>query len=307
MLRQSALAIGLCVLCLAPTISSAQHVFSTAQFEAYIAQMRVNLSSVFDQVIRHAIVMSTDASFVLDEAVLKFDDVCDLIPYFEPNANPKEIRVDSEEFIALSSYVSQVILFYLIGMPEVDKPERVTNYIETVVRPFMADLYADCSRVSPVRTSLSAVIELSYFNTTDYKGRLYGEVLRAAANRPRALLTADYVGGLPAFFIILHEIGHHVQIDTGQSFETRAASEFDAAAKAAEILKENDLSPTLALPVMHAFAVGDHADELECRLATLARSDRDTLTRTSELPFEYRQRLDALREHYAERYRSACS
>ncbi len=277
------------------------------QFEAYIANLRTNLASVFDEEIRQSITYSTGVSIGLKEVVLEFDDVCDLIPFFEPNTLPPEIRMDGDEFIALSSYISQVTLFYLLGMPEIERPERVTDYIEAVIRPFMTDLYTDCSGVSPEGTSLREVIGLSYFNRRDYSGRPYAQVLSAAASQSSALQTGDFVGGLPVFFIVLHEIGHHVQIVTGTSFENRVAPEFDADAYAAMVVADNDLSPTLALPVMHAFAVGDHATELECRLATLARNDRAVMQRTQGLHHLYRRRLELLRQHYIERYQSACS
>lgn len=306
MLRRSAIAGALCVICLASP-SSTQQVFGLAEFEAYIANLRINLASVFEQEIRQSIANSTGASIDLGDVVLNYDDLCDLIPFFEPNAVPPEIRMDGEEFIALSSYISQVTLFYLLGMPEVDRPERITDYIETVIRPFMEDLYTDCLGVSPEGTSLGDVIGLSYFTTDTYDGRPYNQALVAAAARPEALRTGDFIGGLPIFFIVLHEIGHYVQIQAGKSFENRVAAEFDADAYAADIIADNDLPPTLALPVMHAFAVDYHAAALQCRLATLARNDRAVLQRTPQLPFEYRQRLEALRQHYVERYQGACS
>lgn len=306
MLRRSAIVGAVCAIFLTSP-SSAQQVFGLAEFEAYIAGVRTNLASVFKQEVRQAIASSTGASIDLDDVVLNFNDTCDLIPYFEPNTVPAEIRMDGEEFIALSSYVSQVTLFYLLGEPEIDRPEQITDYLETVIRPFMADLYADCSKVSPKGTSLLDVIGLSYFTADGYRGRPYGQVLATAASRPNALRTADFVGGLPVFFIVFHEIAHHVQIQARQSVEARVTAEFDADAYAADIIANNDLSPTLALPLMHAFAVGEHAAELECRLATLARNDRAVLQRTPELPLKYRQRLEALRQHYLERYKSACS
>jgi hypothetical protein len=304
--RRFAIISALCISCVASP-SVAQQPFSLSQFEAYIATLRDNLASVFEQEIRQSIINSTGVSIGLEEVVLDYDDLCDLIPFFEPNTVPPEIRMDGDEFIALSSYISQVTLFYLLGTPEVERPEQVTDYIESVIRPFMTDLYADCSGVSPDGTGLMEVIGLSYFNWSDYSGRPYVQVLSAAASEPSALLTGHYVGGLPVFFIVLHEIGHHVQIMTGKSFEDRVAPEFDADAYAARIIADSDLSPTLALPVMHAFAVGSHATELECRLATLARSDRAVIQRTRELPLQYRQRLELLRQHYVERYQGACS
>ena len=306
MFRRFAINCALCVSCLASP-SVAQQPFSLRQFEAYIATLRANLTFVFEEEIRQSITESTGVSIGLEEVVLEYDDMCDLIPFFEPNTVPPEVRMGGDEFIALSSYISQVTLFYLLGMPEVARPEQVTDYIESVIRPFMADLYADCSGVSPDGIGLREVIGLSYFNWSDYTGRPYVQVLSDAASQPSALLTGHFVGGLPVFFIVLHEIGHHVQIVTGMSFESRVAPEFDADAYAARIIVDSDLSPTLALPVMHAFAVGDHATELECRLATIARNDRSVMQRTPELPVQYRQRLELLRQHYVERYQSACS
>lgn len=307
MLRRFTIIVGLCALCLASTSSSAQQVFSQKQFEAYIAGQRTNLLSVFEAEIRESIARVSITSINLDQVVLKFDEICDLIPLFEPNTVPLEIRIDGEEFIALSSYISQATLFYLLGVPEIERPEQITDYIETEIRPFMKKLYADCLGITPKGTSLPEVIELSYFTRPTYNGRPYAQVLNAAASQPEAFLTEAFVGGLPAFFIILHEIGHYVQILAGRPFKSQGSEEFAADAYAAEIISDNDLSPTLALPVMHAFTVGEHAVELECRLATIALNDRAALQRTRELPLEYRQRLEALRQHYAERYKGACS
>lgn len=275
--------------------------FDEAAFLAYLSGVEARLQSVYRQELVSAVELASGERF---DVALVFDDQCNLQPIFEPRSTPPEIRLDRRAFVALSSYVSQVTLFYILGVEEFRSPASVELYVRETIQPFVASLRDRCGGTVQSPATLQEIVGLSFVYSPIFAGRPYDRIRHDAEARPQAAYTAEIVAGLPLFFVVLHELGH-ASLHTGEVEDFRLA-EFEADAWAADVFSASGTPMTLGLPILQAFANDRQSEDIRCRIATLAEADSLANRLLPEIDQIYRDRIAALRDYYRREYRRYC-
>lgn len=281
-------------------------IMSEQQFRAYLSGVADRLADVWIMDVRPTANAAQGYEGKVGDLELIFSHECRIVPQYDPDSRPPSILIDRENFPALVSYVQQVVLFYILGLPEVRSPEQVDAYVQEILRPFVRSRNELCEKTIPERTKLKEIIPLSFFTSENYNGRNYSEVVADAQSRPMAMRLSEYVAAYPTFFYILHEAGHHVRHRQGTS--DRALRERQADEYAVQVFREGGASPTLGIPFLQFLALGSTEQEIQCRIFRVARADTDTaidLT-MNRFPLDYRERIRLLRDFYTDQYATSC-
>lgn len=265
------------------------------EFEAYLERLQATFLSVWDNEIKAGIDMVPAYAGKADDLPLEWKQ-CQIRPGYR--RLEKDIVMDAG-LIPLQIYLQQVVLFYVIGSDQVATPEQVDGYARSL-RAVIAARKQSCDEDRKRRPwPLEAIVGASYFNGW---GDRYQPVLDFAARQPRAQELGDLLGGLPAFFVVLHETGHH-------SFRSMPPEDGDeeqrADAFAATVLHANQLPVTSALPFLRLYGDDDSKD-VPCRMLRLAEMDEGIAAMMSDYPVAYGERLIHLRDYYLGQLGSAC-
>lgn len=281
-------------------------IMSEQQFRAYLSGVADRLADVWIMDIRPTANAAQGYEGKVGDLKLIFSHECRIVPQYDPDSQPPSILIDRENFPALVSYVQQVVLFYVLGLPEVQSPEQVDAYVQEILRPFVHSRDEACEKTIPERTELREIIPLSFFTTKNYNGRSYLDVVTDAQNRPMAMRLSEYVAAYPTFFYILHEAGHHVRHRQGTT--DRVLRERQADEYAVQVFREGGASPTLGIPFLQFLAFGSSEQDIQCRMFRVARSDNDSEIDVTMKDFlrDYRKRVRELRDFYISKYAASC-
>lgn len=107
----------------------AQSPMTRAEFDAELNRLARVLQSVYEVNIRAGINSVPHYFGRAGDLAMVYVDGCDLAPRYEPRSTPPSVRLKGRELIALSQALSQVVLFYTIGIPELSKPHDVAEVI----------------------------------------------------------------------------------------------------------------------------------------------------------------------------------
>jgi hypothetical protein len=280
-----ALALGMA---LASPVQAAE-IFDSRQFEAFLEEREKRFISVWENEVRAGIDAVPDYAGSADNLPLRWVE-CRTTPSLT-QAGPAAIEMD-RRLLALQFYLQQVVLYYVLGSDAVPSPEAVDRYaasLSAVVKK-RAD---DCVVKGPVPWPLEEIVRAAYFREA---GDRYPQIAADAESRIGAVEIADQIAVMPAYFVVIHEAGHHFADvrKAGNPFNREA----DADRFAARVLEANGMPPVLGLPFLRLYSDQDNESAIACRLSLVARNWVDPGFLSAH-PLAYRRRLEALRAYYA--------
>jgi hypothetical protein len=287
------------VLALVATPGQSQTVMTEDQTVQYLEGMARRLDPVWKENIQGGIDLLPQFRGRSGEVELAWR-ICATVPMREHGTPTKLVL--SPESLAITVYLQQALLAYILGSDDVPSPNALELYALGPVQDLVEQRKKSCTRaLDKEPLDLGAVMRQSYFD--GWSEQRYKELLAWMAVQPEAGRLADEMAML-IFFAILHEAGHELLGHAQGGYS--AGEEYEADQFAADVFEVNRVSPTLALLFLQVFAQGTEAKFLECRLALIAKSDEPSVTMSS-FPRQYQQRVERLRQYYIDTYSQSCT
>ena len=259
---------------------------------------------VWNNQIKEAVRHTRLQGFDIDRLDLRVSETCNWEPHYDANKSPPGVEYGLP-LLLMSQYLQQAYLLYFFDRDAKLEPADIDNYAKNVLVPILQEEQERClNSIAGDDSRLGRNIPSILAGKISVAG--YRRKLQALQRQPEARLNADFIAGFPIFFALLHEAGHYVfhTKNTEQSLET----EIEADAFAVRTFVANKVSPTLGIGhlVLSHFN-RDTKQDLGCRIAIIAASDRVGLETFNHPPGRYAQaQFSRLKAHYRSNYGGPC-
>ena len=286
------------------SLDAATAVARPNRIDAQIDMLVERLPAIWKSNIRDAIDQVPAYSGSADDLELVYSDGCRLAAEYDRTTSPRSVRLDRQDILGVVILAQQAMLFYLLDVGMIDKPSDLDDYVTGRLVPFVEARAEACIADDLSELSVGEFERRYYFVGRGYDPSQVVEFFRSANAKPKAELLGDQVGGLPVFFALIHEAGHHYHHKDGPTGSVE--DEFLADDFAIDVFDANRTAATMGIPFLQLFATGRRKSEVECRIARIAQSDKNIAIEMQEFPRAYTRRLQALRDFYVEQYEKAC-